>query len=234
MVSKIIPFDQKPLQKTGEGDGDTAPPKHMAVYETLRHKIITGEFAPGRSVTVRGLAEQLSVSTTPIREALRRLVAEGALVMHANRRVSLPAMTEQRYDELLEIRLMLEPRAAVRALPHISPYILDQLRGYDKAVDTSIKGGVVGDYLLSNYSFHMALYSAGPSEVYLPLIDSIWLQSCPFLRLMIGRFGTSNMVDYHMEAITAIEHSDSDHLFEAITNDIKEGMEIAYEFTQKD
>lgn len=232
MTGKVLRIDQEFLIQEGENEGQ--PPKHMAVYEAIRFKIITGEFAPGKSVTVRGLAKELDVSTTPIREALRRLVAEGALVMHANRRVSLPDMTESRFDELLDVRLLLEPAAAARSLPHIDDEIFKSLQGFDEAIDESIRGGVVSGYLLNNYQFHMTLYSAGPSQIFLPLIDSVWLQSCPFLRLMIGRFGTSNMVDYHVEALDAIKAGDEKRLIEAIRNDILEGMEIAREYTKED
>ena len=65
---------------------------HERVYQALRQNILTGGFLPGRPVTLRGLAAALGVSPMPVREAERQLIAERALVMHGNRRVSIPDM----------------------------------------------------------------------------------------------------------------------------------------------
>ena len=61
-------------------------PAHQAVYEKLRVMILFGDLAPGQPVTIQGLTDQLNVGMTPVREALRRLIAEGALTHQGNRR----------------------------------------------------------------------------------------------------------------------------------------------------
>src|SRR5699024_7282304 len=89
------------------------------VYRQLKEAILGGQFVPGRSVPWRGIAAMLDVSLTPVREAMRRLVAERALESHGNRRVTVPKMTPRKLDELCSVRIALETLAAERALPAI-------------------------------------------------------------------------------------------------------------------
>jgi len=66
---------------------------HESVYRTMRERILIGGFPPGMAVTLRGLADMLGVSVMPVRDAVRRLIAERALTMQDNRRVRVPEMT---------------------------------------------------------------------------------------------------------------------------------------------
>jgi len=92
-----------------------APPTHERVYQSLRTMILFGDLRPGHAVTLLGIAEQLGVSITPVREAVRRLIAENALQFHGNRRISVPDMDQARLDELYDARLLLEPDLAAKA-----------------------------------------------------------------------------------------------------------------------
>ena len=83
---------------------------HERVYRVLRARILSGEMAPGDSVTLRGLAEELGVSMTPAREAVRRLVAERALRMTASGRVAIPAPGARRLEELFRARELLKSK----------------------------------------------------------------------------------------------------------------------------
>ena len=83
-------------------------PAHELVYRALRKRVLFGELQPGEPVTIQGLTETLGVGMTPVREALRRLTAEGALTFLGNRRIAVPVLDLQAVDELLTAR-----RAAV-------------------------------------------------------------------------------------------------------------------------
>src|SRR5260221_14371145 len=85
------------------------------VYDSLRDALATGKFVPGQKVTFRFIAGALGVSLTPVREALRRLVAEGAFEMRPNRSVRVPLMTRARVLELRDIRMAVEGLAAEKA-----------------------------------------------------------------------------------------------------------------------
>jgi DNA-binding GntR family transcriptional regulator len=196
------------------------------VYEQLREALVTGRFVPGRAVTLRGVAEDLGVSPMPVREALRQLVAERALVMHDNRRIGVPEMSRERLEELCRARMLVEPELAVRSLPSCDRTLLQALRRLDREVDLALEQGKAERYMRFNYEFHFSLYRAAPSQVLLPIAESLWLQVGPFLRMIVGRIGTASFVDRHRAALSAIEAKDAAALGEAIEADIADGLAI--------
>ncbi len=194
------------------------------VYRQLKERILTGQFVPGRSVTLRGIAAMLEVSPTPVREALRRLVSERALEVHGNRRVSVPTMTRRKFDDLCAVRVSLETLAAERAMPHIDADHLERLRRLDAEVDDAIEKGDVNRYLQRHREFHFSIYQVGSAEVLMPLIESVWLQFSPFLRLVISHIGVDYIVDRHADALNALERQDHAALRFAIEADVREGL----------
>ncbi len=194
------------------------------VYRQLKERILTGQFVPGRSVTLRGIAAMLEVSPTPVREALRRLVSERALEVHGNRRVSVPTMTRRKFDDLCAVRVSLETLAAERAMPHIDADHLERLRRLDAEVDDAIEKGDVNRYLQRHREFHFSIYQVGSAEVLMPLIESVWLQFSPFLRLVISHIGVDYIVDRHADALNALERQDHAALRFAVEADVREGL----------
>jgi DNA-binding GntR family transcriptional regulator len=201
-------------------------PVHDRVYAALRTAIMSGRVVPGRGVTLRGLAAELGTSPMPVREAIRRLAAERALEVRTNRRVYVPNLTRERFEEILTARVLLEPAAAERALTAIDADRLVAIRQADDAVEQALQAGDVEAYMAANRSFHFLIYDALPSPVIRPLIESLWLQFGPFMRTVYGRLGTANLIDHHVRAIAAIEGRDAAALKQAIADDIREGMAL--------
>lgn len=199
-------------------------PAHERVYQELRERILYGGFQPGRPVTLRGLAESLGVSPMPVREAVRRLIALGALELHDNRRVSVPAMTARKFDEIVFARLALEPELAVRAMPRIGEKELSLILAIDDAIEVAMQNGDPEGYMRSNHAFHSAIYNLAASPTLSALADSIWLQFGPFMRTVYGRVGTSSLEDQHQRAIAALRAGDAESLRAAISEDIMQGM----------
>ena len=108
------------------------PVLRASIYEELRRRMITGKITPGVGLSTRGLALEMGVSQMPVRDALSRLAAEGAVAIRSKRRIEVPAMSAERFNDLLDCRLLLEPEAAVLALPQITPAKLKQLREIDQ------------------------------------------------------------------------------------------------------
>ncbi|TMV73523.1 GntR family transcriptional regulator, partial [Thioclava sp. BHET1] len=106
---------------------DTVSAAHDRLYRALRLRVMHGELAPGAALTLRGIGKTYGVSMTPAREALRRLVAEGALTMSASGRVSTPELTNERIEELASIRALLEPELGSRALPRAHMALIERL-----------------------------------------------------------------------------------------------------------
>jgi len=199
---------------------------HDRVYQAIRDGLVGGRFVPGRSVTLRGLAEMLQVSPMPVRAAVTRLVAEGALSITPTRRISVPAMTPGRFDELVRVRVLLEGEAAERALPFIDGARLEAIRRHDSRLEACLAAKDAGGYMEANHAFHFAIYSAAPSAVLVPLIETLWLQFGPFMRIVYEQLDMSTVVDQHERAIQAITRGDAADLRAAIEADIGDGMRI--------
>ncbi|MBA3810531.1 MAG: GntR family transcriptional regulator [Caulobacteraceae bacterium] len=208
----------------GEPGGSPQPLLHASVYEDLRGRMITGKIVPGVGLSTRTLALELGVSQMPVRDALSRLAAEGAVQIRSKRKIEVPPMTPERFTDLLDCRLLLEPEAAVRALPHITQARLAHLRQIDAALDRAIREGDVIGYMESNFAFHFNIYRTNGRQTLNRLIETLWLQFGPFMRVVYGRYGTANLIDQHRIALDAIEARDAAALRRAIASDIADGM----------
>ncbi len=193
-------------------------------FRRLRHAIMTGRFPPGLAVTIRGLAALLGVSAMPVREAMRRLVAERALDLLDNRRVRVPDMDAARFETLIAARILLEQEAARRALPHVAPADLAELRRLDAATDAVFATGDVERTIEANFAFHRYLYGLAPSDALMPLIESIWLQIGPFMRAALHGVALNDRPDRHADALNAIAAHDERNLARAIEDDVREGI----------
>ena len=199
---------------------------HTNVHNELRHRFVTGKFTPGSTLSTRGVAHELGVSQTPVREALSRLAAEGAVEIRSKRRIVVPPMTPERFDDLLRCRELLEPEAAIAALPHLTPAIRRRLVDFDSAMGAALSTGDVNRYMEGNFYFHFTIYRAQPRRTLTQLIETLWLQFGPFMRVVYGRYGTANLQDQHEVALHAIRDGDSDALGRAIRADIRDGMSL--------
>lgn len=197
---------------------------NTAIYAELRQRLVTGRMAPGHELSTRSIAAELGVSQTPVRDALSRLAAEGAVSIRSKRRVRVPPMTPDRFEDLLRCRLLLEPEAAVLALPHLNDEHIARLRVIDAALDAAIAYGDTDAYMQSNHDFHFTLYRAHGHRTLTQLIETLWLQFGPFMRVVHGRVSGAHLNDSHQAAIRAIEARDAEALHAAIATDIADGM----------
>jgi DNA-binding GntR family transcriptional regulator len=146
----------------------------------------------------------------PVRAALQRLVAEGALEGEPQRSVRVPAMTRERYQNIFQVRLGLEGLAVELATPRLTPADLAVLRDCVARMDLAIEQRQVQAYLDANSQFHLHLYSACGNPVLLRSIESLWLQIGPFFnRLFTGADLSLRLNDFHEEAFAAIEAGDA-------------------------
>src|SRR5471030_792429 len=90
------------------------------VYNAIRQALMTGQFQPGEALTLRDLAKALGTSMMPVRDALLRLVAEGALEMLPNRTAVLPLMTRTRLRQLYRMRITLDTMLVEEATKRIT------------------------------------------------------------------------------------------------------------------
>jgi DNA-binding GntR family transcriptional regulator len=195
------------------------------VYFSLRDAFTRGDFAPGDVLSLRNLADQLGVSMTPVREAVRRLVAEGALVDTASRKLMVPPFDARRAADLKSARLALESLVLAQAMDRITPADIDELEAILKRPKT---GPENRPDLVTNHEFHHRLYSFSESAVLLPMIEALWLQYGAYLNLIINR-PTASMISehvHHEEILAALRTGDKEKAQAALVADITRSFHV--------
>ena len=192
----------------------------------MRAQILFGEMAPGQAVTIQGLTDSLGAGMTPVREAIRRLISDGALMFQGNRRVSVPVLTAADVEEMIFVRKSIESELSRRASAHATPALIAQLEQIDADLDAAIAAGDVSGYLQHNYRFHSVFYANAQAPVMTDLVDRLWLRFGPSLRVVCGRFGTQNLPDMHKEMLAALRVGDADGVARAMEEDVDQGMQM--------
>ncbi len=205
---------------------DPATPAHEQVYRTIRARIMHGEMAPGAALTLRGIAAEFGVSMTPAREAVRRLAAEGALVLSASGRVTTPALTNDRIEELACLRAILEPELASRALPRVHSALIERLQAINATIDQTIVKADATGYVRANLEFHRTLYLRAQSPAMLALTETVWLQSGPTMRALYSRLRRKQASEKHRTILAALRAGDEPGLRLAIRADVTSGLRM--------
>lgn len=127
---------------------------HVFVRETIRMGILNGLLPGGSRLVQSDLAEQLEVSTTPVREALRDLASEGLIQIDPHRGGIVCQLDRQDVEEIYLIRQHLEPLAIQLAAPNIGPGDIERARTFHEAM-SSVPDSAA--WVELNRKFHMAL-----------------------------------------------------------------------------
>uniref|UniRef100_C5D0Z3 Transcriptional regulator, GntR family n=1 Tax=Variovorax paradoxus (strain S110) TaxID=543728 RepID=C5D0Z3_VARPS len=155
------------------------------VFQRLRRGLMVGAFVPGQVMSLRKLASSFGTSAMPIREALTRLVVINALEDTSSGSVRVPHLTPKKLNELFAVREMIEGEATEMACRNCTPSLLANLHAVNEELLEAIaKRNLIG-CLSSNQRFHFTLYQASGTEVFMPLIESLWLQFGPTMYLSL-------------------------------------------------
>lgn len=203
----------------------TAPgAAHDHVYRTLRNSIMQGEIEPGKALTLRGIGKDFGVSMTPAREACRRLVAEGALSLSPSGRVSTPELTNERIEELVTIRGMLETELATRALPRAHAALIERLETINEGMIRCVQSRDPVGYISQNLEFHRTLYRRAQAPAMLALAETVWLQLGPTMRALYTRIWENFSPRHHRGILDSLRAGDEPTLRLAIRQDVNQGL----------
>ncbi|MDO5621053.1 MAG: GntR family transcriptional regulator [Paracoccus sp. (in: a-proteobacteria)] len=200
------------------------PAAHERLYRSLRSRILVGDLAPAQSLTLRGIAAESGLSMTPAREAVRRLVAEGALSLSASGRVTAPALSDERIEELAAMRALLEPELAARALPRAHFALIDRLAAINDGIADAVRHHDAGGYIRSNLEFHRTLYLRAQAPAMLAMVETVWLQLGPTMRALYGRVKRQEPPRHHRIIIAALKAGDEPGLRLAVRADVTHGL----------
>ncbi|QND66060.1 GntR family transcriptional regulator [Mesorhizobium loti] len=175
-------------------------------YGALKQELISGGFSPGQTLVIRKLAETFGISTTPIREALQRLVAERLLEMQNNRSVIVPLLSASAFEELARIRIAVEGLAGEMAASRMSESGLVDIQATLAGMQRAIEAGDARTYLSLNEAFHFAIYQHAGAPILLNMIRDLWGRVGPYLKLLMQAdryIPRSN--DAHRKIVAALE-----------------------------
>lgn len=191
------------------------------LYQRIREALLAGRFQPGERMKIRDLAAAWGTSPMPVRAALQRLVAEGALEGEQQRSVRVPAMTRERFQQIFQVRLSLEGLAVEQAAPRLGAAEIEQLHGCILRMEQALEQRDVQGYLKDNSQFHMTLYRACGNPILLRMIESLWLQVGPFFnRLFTEADLLLRLNDFHEDVLQALRAGDGKGARTAIEQDL--------------
>jgi DNA-binding GntR family transcriptional regulator len=181
---------------------------------------------PGEPLTLRGIGKQYDVSMTPAREAVRRLVAEGALTMSLSGRVSTPELSNERIEELAALRALIEVELATRALPRAHLALIERLQSINTSVAEAVAHRNAVSYIQTNLEFHRTLYLRAQAPAMLAMMETVWLQMGPTMRALYGRLRQTEPPRYHRLIIAALRAGDEPGLRLAVRSDVTQGLRM--------
>jgi DNA-binding GntR family transcriptional regulator len=199
------------------------------VYEVLRDQLMRGAFEPGQKLKIAELAGALGTSAMPVREALGRLVAERAVESLPNRSVRIPNLTKAALQDLREARFAIEGLAVERAAAHMTPATLSLLEELIQTQRASDAEHVAEASAERNRAFHFTIYRQSTSTVLLPIIESLWLQFGPYLRIASERFDgrEGRGTNFHLDIVGALARGDGTAARAALESDIGRAFDLA-------
>jgi DNA-binding GntR family transcriptional regulator len=195
-------------------------------YRRICDLILDGEIAPGQVVTIQSLAEAFGVSAMPVREALKRLTAAGALSLVTGRSMGIPRLSLERLEDLRRVRLSIESLAAEWAADSMAPEDLAQLQEHYTLLSKASADENVKEYLRANRAFHFTIYAAARSPTLVAMIETLWLQIGPYLNLLrgSGNYAASNAT--HKAMVEALIARDGKGASKALRDDINDAYTI--------
>lgn len=190
---------------------DNYKPLRDVVFENLRTAILDGNLKAGQRLMEVQLAEQLGVSRTPIREAIRKLELEGLVVMLPRKGAYVANMSFKDLIDVLEIRASLEGLAASLASERRRDEDIVELERVAKEFEKSVRETNIDDVLKKDVEFHEKIFIMANNKKLYQLITSLWEQVHRFRVTYVSNYEASlSLVDEHNRILEAIKEGDSE------------------------
>ncbi len=189
---------------------DEYKPLRDVVFENLREAIVEGKLKPGQRLMEVQLAEQLGVSRTPVREAIRKLELEGLVVMLPRKGAYVADMSLKDIIDVLEIRASLEGLAASLAAERISDEDIKKLESIVDEFKDSVNESDVEYLLKKDVEFHECIFEAANNKKLHQVINSLWEQVYRFRFTYVSDYdSTVKIIEEHKMILDAIKTGDS-------------------------
>lgn len=199
-------------------------------YISIREKLAAGRWPPGAHLRETELADELGLSRTPIREALRKLASEQLVQFEPHLGVRVPGWSHQDIEEIFALRVELESFAAGQAALHATPQQVDELRQLAEAIEKAAFGGAEPDNVriteLNNH-FHRLIVLASGNKRLNSLVATII--DIPLVVRTFARFDRQAMtrsISHHFDLVEAIADRNADWAIAVMRAHIHAGRQV--------
>lgn len=198
------------------------------VYTSIRNALMEGRYEPGERLTISGLANELGVSITPVREAIFRLVSDRVLEMKAATAIHVPQIDPAQLTEIQTIRHLLEGEAAAAATIRSTPALLQDL----EAIQENFQRSASSDpHMAASYNrqFHFALIEAAQMPMLAATVENMWVLMGPLLRVYHQETPKRVMISSdhgHFVVLRGLREKDPEKVRQAIQEDIRLGLNM--------
>lgn len=190
---------------------DNYKPLRDIVFSALREGILSGELKPGERLMEVQLAEEMGVSRTPVREAIRKLELEGLVVMIPRKGAYVAGLTLKDVADVFEIRGSLEGLAAALASERITDDEIENLGNILKQLSTAVEAKDLETTIKKDAEFHQILFSATRNERLAQMVNNLKEHIDRFrIQSFTNPARMKSVLDEHQKIVDAIKKRDAD------------------------
>lgn len=209
---------------TGQTNEIVRDPLLSQARRFVSRQLCSGAWKPGDRITIRALAQELGISTTPVREVLLQFVSIGCLELKQNTSFSVPPMSLDAYLETRRLRILLEGEAAAVAAERASDEEIDRLAATQTRLEIAERDEDIPGCLEYNRAFHLTLVEMSHLSTLNNFVETLWLRSGPILNALFPRVQPWQRGVYrHLDVLAGLRARDPERTRTAIQNDIIEG-----------
>jgi DNA-binding GntR family transcriptional regulator len=194
------------------------------VHEALSVSLARGDFMPGQKVKIREISSATGASMTPVRQALARLVQQGALTDDGGKSLRVPTMPVERWIEIRDMRIALETLAIRRAAARIDTEAVQRLRAISLALTAARERRDVSSDRTLIARFQLAAYEEADAPILMRSIRSLWVLTGPYLNWLFPDYVMSVPKDWRGRLCTMLEQHDEVGASVEIERDLRQSL----------
>lgn len=214
---------------------DSYQPLRDVIFETLRKAIVSGDIKPGERLMEVSLADQMGVSRTPVREAIRRLEAEGLVTMIPRKGTHVSELSVKDIMDVLEVRTVLDKLATDLAAKRMQPAQLKALESVHKQYISCVEKDNMEGAVKKDVEFHDIIYSASGNPRLVAVAGSLREHIYRFRVIyMSGSLIAENVLNEHEEILTALKDAQNNIASNLAEKHIRNQMETIIKTVTED
>jgi DNA-binding GntR family transcriptional regulator len=213
------PAKAKANAKAADDQVDVGSSKMEVAYDLLRGRIVDGTYGSGVRLVLDQIAREMNVSQLPVREAIRRLEAEGYVTYERNVGAQVSSINPDRYAETMSVLAIVEAAATGLAVPHIRRADLQAAKRINKQMQLCLDVLDPVRFTHLNQEFHRQLYVCCPNSYLVEMVDHEWQRMSAIRRSSFSFIPerARGAVEEHNELLTMIQNGKSAAQIEAFT-----------------